>query len=73
MHHARIVAVATMTISRFAATPANACYRHTFDKCESGIQVAEANSASQPAQSSKLRSPVTAPGSGWLTTVTVSR
>ncbi len=71
MHYARILAAATIIVSLFSVTSANACYRHTFDKCDGGIQVAEATPpASQPPEASKL---LPSARSGWVTTVTVSR
>lgn len=63
---------AALTVSLFAAASANACYKHTFDRCDASIQVSEAATSGQTAQAPKPRS-ATAQGSGWVTTVTVNR
>lgn len=68
----RIIKLSSGTVAAFllANTAANACYKHTFDKCEAPVQVSDATIA-QPA-AAKPKAP-TAQDAGWVTTVTVNR
>lgn len=65
------VVLAAVAVSMCAASSASACYKHTFDKCEGGVQVADLRPANS--QATKPQSAASSPASGWVTTVTISR
>ena len=70
MSHVK-TSLAAFAITLCATSAAQACYKHTFDKCQGAIQVAEATaSGTQFAHPSKPNSSKAAQGAGWVTTVT---
>jgi len=71
MHQARKISAAALAISLLAVSSAEACYKHTFDKCDAPIQVSQVAPASQTAQETKRRASKSQ--DGWVTTLTVSR
>ena len=63
--------LAAVAMTLCATSAVQACYNHTFDKCQGAIQLAEATaSGAQSAQPSKPNSSKAAQGAGWVTTVT---
>ena len=71
-HSLTIASAAALAITLCAGSAAQACYKHTFNKCDGSIQVTEAT-ASQGAEPAKPRSSTSSQGSGWVTIVTVNR
>ena len=74
MPHAFTIAsaAAAFAITICAGSAAQACYKHTFNKCDGAMQIAEAT-ASQAATPARPRLSTASQGSGWVTTVTVTR
>ena len=74
MTHGKTIGLAVCAMTLCATSAAQACYKHTFDKCQGAMQGAEATpSGTQSPQPSTTNSSKAFQGSGWVTTVTVNR